>query len=333
MRSCVKTIFATTLAALLCCVGTVAQAQDCSLKQIASLPITITAYGHIAVPLKVNGVDRLFVVSLHVPYSAVTQQFAIDARLHTSDKPGPLYAGIVTTATRTATASDLEIGALDLKDVAFADMVIDLGGPTETGGVLGYEFFKQFDVEFDFARGKLNLYSHDHCAGKVVYWASAYAVMPFQIVPFPQGFDGAFNNMAGVVTQATLDGKPLTVGLSFEPGDALMERDIAAGVTGLSDDALKATSVPPTSEFAYGSFHYPFKALSLGGVAIGNPAIDMYTHDACTRHFGVVGMLGTGSDRFCVADLWLRLSEIRKLHLYFAFGENKLYVTAADAHR
>jgi hypothetical protein len=31
--------------------------------------------------------------------------------------------------------------------------------------------------------------------------------------------------------------------------------------------------------------------------------------------------------------MYVGLNELRKLHLYFAFGEGKLYVTAADAHK
>jgi hypothetical protein len=31
-------------------------------------------------------------------------------------------------------------------------------------------------------------------------------------------------------------------------------------------------------------------------------------------------------------DLELTLGELRKLHLYLAFGEQKVYVSSADAH-
>ncbi|MGA9796189.1 MAG: hypothetical protein WBQ17_11725 [Rhizomicrobium sp.] len=47
-------------------------AQDCSLKQIASLPITTTASGKIAVPLKINEVARLFAVSLDSQLSCIS---------------------------------------------------------------------------------------------------------------------------------------------------------------------------------------------------------------------------------------------------------------------
>ena len=32
-------------------------------------------------------------------------------------------------------------------------------------------------------------------------------------------------------------------------------------------------------------------------------------------------------------DISIGMDILSKLHLYFAFGENKLYVTAADAHK
>ncbi len=39
-----------------------------------------------------------------------------------------------------------------------------------------------YDVDFDFAVGKFNLFSKDHCDGQVVYWTRS----PVAVVPFSQ---------------------------------------------------------------------------------------------------------------------------------------------------
>src|SRR5262249_42095875 len=38
-------------------------------------------------------------------------------------------------------------------------------------GVLGPDILAAVDFELDLSRGKLNLFSQDHCQGQVVYWA------------------------------------------------------------------------------------------------------------------------------------------------------------------
>ena len=46
-------------------------------------------------------------------------------------------------------------------------------------GVLGIQFFRQADVEFDLAHGKIRFFKAESCNGdQVVYWGSAYSVAP-----------------------------------------------------------------------------------------------------------------------------------------------------------
>ncbi len=50
------------------------------------------------------------------------------------------------------------------------------------GGILGADMLRNVDLDLDFAAGKLNLVSQDHCSGNVVYWqAPAVAVVPMTL--------------------------------------------------------------------------------------------------------------------------------------------------------
>jgi hypothetical protein len=101
------------------------------------------------------------------------------------------------------------------------------------------------------------------------------------------------------------------------------------GLTPSSPDVTLARSVN-NSEF----YRYPFKALSADGLSITNPVVLLY---------GDVNMKVCDSELHqsirdtgyrCRGDAAMRvgLHELCSLHLFFAFSEKKLYVTAANAN-
>jgi hypothetical protein len=342
-------LFGAALAASLVCANAAqAQPQDCSLKQIASLPMTTTASGKIAVPAKIDGTDRLLAVELNASISGIDKN-AIDAlELDTHPIPGAqvpsdltniiftpgeavfIYSdevftkGVLTSILRKVSLPDLQIGAFDIKDFSVTAMPAwDVDG---IAGILGTGILQHFDMELDFANARMNLYSQDHCAGKVVYWANQYAAIPLAINPLT----------GEIMVPATLDGGALTVTLATDPGHSFMSRSIAAKIVGASFDSSAATPIVHFDPYGRDWVHYPFKMLSLGGLGLQNPQIDLFSDDYCTQtklHGPIYVLAAKDSENLCKSDAVIELAELKHLHLYFAFGEKKLYVTAADAHR
>ncbi len=66
-----------------------------------------------------------------------------------------------------------------------------------------------------------------------------------------------------------------------------------------------------------GAYAYPFKSLTMGGLAVANPKILL----SDTHSFG--------KDR---AQGLLGMNVLRRLHLYFAYRERELYISAASPH-
>lgn len=79
-------------------------------------------------------------------------------------------------------------------------------------------------------------------------------------------------------------------------------------------------------------WRYPFKTLSVDGIAINDPRIAIYPDDGpdCQPDLHYVG--GTPQRCFGSADLHLHAQTLKALHLYFDFKKKALHVTAADAH-
>jgi hypothetical protein len=346
-----KFLGAALAASLLCASAALAQPQDCSLKQIASLPITTTADGKIAVPVKVAGRDVLMAIELGTGVTGINAHVIDALKLDTAPIPGadvpanledvfmmPAAAqfiyqddvftrGVKTTIMRKVILPEFQIGALDVKDYTVRALPAwsDADGVM---GILGSSMLSHVDVELDFANAKMNLYSQDHCIGKVVYWANQYAAVPL-----------AVNGITGeVMAQASLDGTTLMATLSTDPGHGEISLSVAhklMDISTASPDLKTITSPHPVSEGSW--YSYPFKTFSLGGLALQNPSIDVYSMaDYCTQaklHGPIYVPASRDSAGLCVSDVIIRLAELKKLHLYFAFGEKRLYVTAADGHK
>lgn len=227
-----------------------AQAQDCSLDQLASLPITTLSNGAIAAPFEVNGREVMLAISLQAPHTALNAGYA--------KQMGAAAGGSVV-------LDSFGFGKFTFEHEA-VDVVAD--SPFGTAGVLGADRLRHFDVEFDFRNAKMNLFAKSQCPGAgVVYWAKQYTVVPMHI-----GADGH------VLAQVTLDGKPANAVLSTAPEHVAMR----------------------TPE--------PVKALGLGALSFNNPDV-------------------TAGDVAADADARVGLDELKNLHLFLAFSDNKLYAT------
>jgi len=80
----------------------------------------------------------------------------------------------------------------------------DSAGRSGADGRLGLDVLSRQDVELDLTRSKLNLFSRDHCSGKVIYWSppgGAVAAIPLTI-----------QKTGHIMTNMSIDGQLLTVG-------------------------------------------------------------------------------------------------------------------------
>lgn len=280
---------------------------DCTLKQVTSLPIERMADGAVAVSIKVEGIDEKFLLGLDVPVSEIVGSVAESLHLRANGLGKKSYA-----------VENFGIGAVKGEGTFFYTLAEEQVVPGTTG-VLGLDLLSHFDVELDLKHGKLNLFSPDHCAGQGVYWATSAAVIPFERIAL---FDL-------VVLNAELDGTPVRLGL---PGGSQFHTALSTGVLS------KVFGIPPNSPDLKPvvasnppAFRYPFKSLSIGGVAMNNPSIDVYQQDGdllCGNEW-----VQSGAKRcYGGVQVQLGLDELEALRLFISFHESVLYVTAADAH-
>lgn len=303
-------------AVLLFAVTAAARADDaCTLKLVADLAIKAEADGRYIMPVTLDGQPHWFVVGLNVPFSAITGKFADAQGYKSHPLPHGISSGVMgDTMTQQTVVPDIALGPAHAKDFQMLRGGDHMAKDAEITGIVGLDLLANFDVELDLKHDHLRLFSQDHCKGRVVYWSDTSAV-----VPFDKDASGHF------AFDMQLDGKEVTVDFVVTKGSATMPSRTAKRIFDL-DGSSPGMEAHPVGDKTY--YRYPFKSLSLGGIAISNPAIVIFpTSRECRPdpHDNTVARC------YGEADLDLRGAELSHLRLFLSFKEKKLYATAADA--
>lgn len=297
--------------AVVCSVGAAKAEQDCRLQLIAALPIETEKPWRVIVPAEVEGKPLHLALDTGAGYSALSQAAVDRLGLKTDIIPGRRpylpYAG--GEAKYSARTKDFKLGGMVAPKALFFVMP---GKWQDSDGLIGADFLRHFDLEFDLAKHKLNIFAPHACPGQVVYWTNEAAV---SIIPFQM----RTTDESGLVSELdphirldlTLDGKRLPAIL-----------DTGAPHTGINMMQAKAwfnldENSPGMAKIGNENYEYVFKTLALEGLVVDNPKILIHTTDRA-RALSTEALLG--------------MSVLRKLHFYIAYEERKLYVTAADAH-
>lgn len=280
--------------------------QGCALKQIASLDMSMEPGGNVDVPVQINGRPVRLTVDTGALISVISSSVADELQLERKRLPGQftLLGGVKSEGA--AIASTLKIGQMTGTDMELvvlpASAFVDFGYE----GLLGPDILSQYDIEFDYAHAKFNIFSQDHCDGKVVYWTKGgyYARIPF-----------TFRDVLHISVPVVLDGKTITAAIDTGAEHSTMPLAVAQSL-GID---VKAPGVTQQKRSLNGTaarvlYHYPFSTLSLEGVSISHPDID------------IVPDLQTGG-----IPLILGAATLRQLRLYIAYKEKALYVTPAEA--
>lgn len=298
-----------------------AAAETCQLVKLTSVPLQEVAAGVYVVPVTVNGTARKFLVDTGGVFTAIQSNVARELGLVSSPAPrGIVGFGVGgDVITRVVSVSDFKVGELPAVD-----------GPmwllpegflwSEIDGILAPNYLKVFDLDFDMAAKTLNLFSPDHCKGKVVYWTRDYAEVPFRLV----GGDH-------MMVEATLDGKELEAVFDTGASRTLLDSSKARQLFGLKEGSPGLEPVPDDIVV----HQYRFQSLEIGGMSVRNPLIYLKLDKmkkAYDRRYG------TTSDRHPLSDgglegpaLMLGMSILKELHFYIAYKERTIYLSGAKA--
>lgn len=308
-----KTIWA--LAALSLFAASNAYGEDCSLKLIASYDM-VPSDTVLVVPMTMAGKTRYTMLDTGAFGNWVTRKFVDDDKLELHDITTMKVYGAHDRSEKYVVVPSVDIGAFHQPASNF--MVLEAKDPGEISAGLGSSALAQFDIELDFAAKKVNFFSQDHCEGKVVYWAKAYTALPF--------------NMSDqrIHIEMTLDGHDLDTLFDTGTNFTYLNERVLIGIFGRDQADEKEVTIN-NRKMHSAAFH----TLSIGGVTFPNPSLlvtEDKTRELAREDVPIKDQNQAGVTLAHFPHLLLGLDAIRHLHVYIAYKERKLYVTAADAH-
>ena len=301
-------------------------AAECGpLMMVTSVPMRPIAGGPPGIDVLIADTHQTLLVDTGGVSSNVTKRTARELNLKSTPSNVTMTNVRGQKSDQTVRLASLAIGRLRQEGVYFQ---IDPGpdNPSEKGqpsysGTLGPDLLQRFDADFDFANGTLNLVSPDHCKGKIVYWtAPAIAIVPIRVAQFGR-----------VIFSMKLDGKRITVLLDTGSTNTAMKLDVArrifnVGVNG--PDVQKVSEM--TGGYTASVYRRRFKKLELDGVVVTDPLITLLPDmvgPAPVPNPGSLFFWGT-DDLQGPPDLILGMSVLSKLHVYIAYKERQLYLSA-----
>jgi beta-lactamase regulating signal transducer with metallopeptidase domain len=306
------------------------------------------------VPVAINGRTKQFLLDVGTAPTQVSRATAADLALPTADHaldtvyangygPGDLAAFTNASYFQSVAFSNVKGAGGDYRShVRIAAFTIggatghdleftvakdqDMGRAKPYDGLMTGDFFRQYDVELDFARNKLNYLTPGSCndPDQVAYWPhAAVAAIPM-------------TSLGGKIqVEVSIQGHEIPAVIDTSSPHTVMRRDIAELMLGLKADT---PDMMPDGDAKDGIglqvYRHTFAKISFAGgvIAYNVPALiqtNSMFHDI--DRTPVLGQRATfiADPRQRIPGLTLGMDVLGQLHLYAVHGQQMLYVTAA----
>jgi len=295
------------------------QSRDCRLKQLASIDLKIDTT--VLAPVVIDSSQRYMGLLTGSSGSSISQEAAAELTLPLHSPPaiakGSSTVGI-------ASIDSFSLGQFLLGKITFhVNSNLDLKSSEnmpEFIGWFGMQSLFGLDFEFDFAHNKLNLFSIDHCAGKVVYWTDTAASVPY-----------ALDAIGAVVFPMELDGRRIEASVQASIAHTRLKTDVSKKVYGFDENSTGTKT--ENAGVGKPQSHYLAMKMTAKGLSVTNADVYLVPGNKACQVSSDVGPEHAVGYANCSGNppLILGLDVLRHLRLYFATKEHMLYFTAADA--
>lgn len=284
-----------------------------------------TEQGLMLVPAVINNDPKLMLLDTGGVIRQISRATVEALKLREHDSPLKLFDVKGDISQTYAEIGEFALGPIKLENAQFqvmADPNFGKGSPP-IAGLLSIDFFQYYDMDFDFAAGRLNLFSPDHCEGKVVYWpAENIAAVPITL------------DKNHVTVPVTLDGQHPKAIIDTGASISTISMDVATRVFSLTPQSpdMKAMGQITNGENTT-AYQHSFSNLSFEGVAVNNPRVtilpDVMNRKDRNNTLQTGSHISSVDDSVVLPEVIIGMDVLKKLHLYVAFKERKLYISEA----
>ena len=269
------------------------------------------------VPITLNGSQEYFLFDTGGYYTQISRSAAQTLKLPVRQGNFQLFDVTGNISRDEASVHDLALGRRHGADVQFP--ISPNGGGQD--GILALDQLVKLDTDLDFSTDKLNFFFQDHCPGQVVYWTS-----PANASAIPISMEGYH-----ITVPVTLDGHEekaiIDTGAVRTALNQTEEERLFHLTLGDSDSPQDGVLNGDTSLKVY---KHTFQTLKFGDVSLANPTVDIIPNAMgrnADRSPLVSSRTKSEKDLLKVPDLIIGMDVLQNLHIYLAFGENKMYVS------
>ena len=276
------------------------RAADCVLQRAAELPIADNSRLSPIVTIPIDDQPRRVLLDTGGFVNMINNSVVGDEKVSPADNV--IYLGLYGTPLRDYyRIQSVKVGIVNFKDVDFyaAPRSEDLDA------TLGANYLRSFDIEIDPIKNTASFFLKNSCGDKVVYWPHD------DISEIPLNID--LRNKHINVT-VVLNGKEIPAILDTGASESYLDATTARRLFGVDENTPGMKRIVPKSKLKderYETFRYRFQTLSLGNVTFKNPAIQL-------------AHMSDGGPQFI-----LGMQELHGMHLFFAYGQAKLYMTTS----
>jgi len=276
-------------------------AKDCTLKRLMEAPLLTGDYVRPTISVMLDDKPRKVLLDTGGFWSIVTPETA--AGLPRSRSPLTGNLGARGRQLSELVKMSLQLGPAKVDKVDF--FVGPEGYMSDIDATLGANWLAQFDLEIDPVKNKAALFSQDHCEGQVIYWPHQdYAEIPFDVT----------RGEHRITLSLVLAGKKVKVLVDTGAPSSVLSLKAAKRLFDLTPDSPGMEPYGTSTDDQGRSFkryRYQFSSLEMGDIGFKNPWITI--EDLASE----------------TVDMVLGMHQLGALHLYFAYDEEKLYVTTA----
>jgi hypothetical protein len=297
------------------------------------------------VPVEINGTPKQFLLGLGSEPDEIAQSAADELNLARADR-GPVSNAMglqgsqlqfqprfvdVRGAAAKSNPSRVRVSSFTIGQATLPGMQFlissdrDLGRSKPYDGILTASGFRHYDIALDFAGGTLSFLEPSACAdaNRIVPWPhAAVAVIPV--------------TLAGgkISVPVTIEGRRIDAVLDTGSDHSVMRRAVAERLFGFKAGTPDMMADPDLRDGAGERvWRHTFPQIALEGVVAGNVPVLIQTNSMVrkARRAATTGSrLQSDEDAGeTIPDLTLGMDVLGQLHLYVAFGQNRIYATPA----
>ncbi|HLY54628.1 MAG TPA: aspartyl protease family protein [Stellaceae bacterium] len=302
---------------------------DCRLKLIASAPATLEPPAEILLAVSMDGLPTKMLLDTGASTSFIDPTIVgvLKLPIKGTTALGVGIGGAFSMAT--ARVAELKVGSAVSRDQDFVIKPFHKDEPIAPySGIFAADYLSNYDVELDLGEGKVNLFSHDHCQGKVVYWDNSFYETPIRV-----------DRQNHIMLDVDINGATVSGGLDTGASMTFLKASTAEQLLG--KDALAAD--PVTTSGGLGgptaARLHRFSTVAFGGIKLNNWAVSIWEDrakpGASTSPPAMAPMshirLQTKQATADLPDTIIGMDVIRNFRMFIAYSDSKIYFTPLAA--